>query len=49
MEASKNPSGPKLIVSTVRGTLSQSQIKRVPAIFYCTEAGSEPVRMKGLK
>jgi len=30
--------------STTRGTVSEDQLKRVPAIFYRTEAGSEPVR-----
>ena len=30
--------------STVRGTLNRSRFKRVPAIFYRTEAGNEPVR-----
>jgi phage-related protein len=44
VEASKTPSVPKLIPSTTHGTLAQDQIKRVPAIFYRTEAGSEPVR-----
>ena len=44
MEASKTPSVPKLMPSTTHGTLAQDQIKRVPAIFYRTEAGSEPVR-----
>jgi phage-related protein len=33
-----------LIESTARGTLSEDRFKRVPAIFYRTEAGSEPVR-----
>ncbi len=44
MEESKKPSASKLIEGTSRGTLSQVQIKRVPAIFYRTEAGREPVR-----
>jgi len=30
--------------STVRGTVGRDQLKRIPAIFYRTEAGSEPVR-----
>lgn len=30
--------------STARGTLSASEMKRVPAIFYRTESGREPVR-----
>jgi phage-related protein len=29
---------------TTDGTLGDEQIKRIPAIFYRTEAGSEPVR-----
>lgn len=29
---------------TARGTLAKDQLKRVPVIFYRTEAGSEPVR-----
>jgi phage-related protein len=44
VEESKKPSASKLIEGTSRGTLSQVQIKRVPAIFYRTEAGREPVR-----
>ena len=34
----------KLLESTARGTISKDQLKRVPAIFYRTEAGSEPLR-----
>jgi phage-related protein len=34
----------KLLESTARGTITKDQLKRVPAIFYRTEAGSEPVR-----
>jgi phage-related protein len=30
--------------STARSTLKKDQLKRVPVIFYRTEAGSEPVR-----
>jgi phage-related protein len=30
--------------STTRGTLDKNQFKRIPVIFYRTEAGSEPVR-----
>jgi phage-related protein len=30
--------------STARGTLKSEKLKRVPAIFYRTEAGREPVR-----
>lgn len=30
--------------STVRGTLASHGLKRVPAIFFRTEAGNEPVR-----
>jgi len=33
-----------LLKSTSRGTLSTTQLKRVPAIFYRTESGNEPVR-----
>jgi phage-related protein len=29
---------------TAHGTLAKDQLKRVPVIFYRTEAGSEPVR-----
>jgi phage-related protein len=39
-----NPSASELLKSTTRGTLSKDQLKRVPAIFYRTEAGSEPLR-----
>jgi phage-related protein len=38
------PSASKLIKSTSRGTVEKDLLKRVPAIFYRTEAGSEPVR-----
>ena len=38
------PSASKLIESTARGTVGRDQLKRTPAIFYRTEAGSEPVR-----
>jgi phage-related protein len=31
--------------STAHGTVDRNQLKRVPAIFYRTEAGSEPVRI----
>jgi phage-related protein len=34
----------KLLESTACGTITKDQLKRVPAIFYRTEAGSEPVR-----
>jgi len=34
----------KLLIGTTRGTLGKDQLKRIPAIFYRTEAGSEPVR-----
>jgi phage-related protein len=30
--------------STSRGTLDEGGLKRVPAVFYRTEAGNEPVR-----
>lgn len=40
----ENPSASELLKSTTRGTLSKDQLKRVPAIFYRTEAGSEPLR-----
>ena len=30
--------------STTRGTIGTDQLKRIPAIFYRTEAGSEPLR-----
>ena len=39
-----NPSASELLKSTTRGTVSKDQLKRIPAIFYRTEAGSEPVR-----
>jgi phage-related protein len=39
-----HPTASKLIESTTHGTLSKGQFKRVPAIFYRTEAESEPVR-----
>src|SRR5580693_6468246 len=29
---------------TTRGTLSRENLKRVPAVFFRTEAGNEPVR-----
>jgi phage-related protein len=35
---------PKLLESTTHGTIGKDRLKRVPAIFYRTEAGSEPVR-----
>jgi protein phosphatase len=35
----------KSIGRTARGALGKDQLKRVPAIFYRTEAGSEPVRV----
>ena len=31
-------------MSTAHGTISKDQLKRVPAIFFRTEAGNEPVR-----
>jgi phage-related protein len=34
----------ELLKSTTRGTVNKDQFKRVPAIFYRTEAGSEPLR-----
>jgi phage-related protein len=34
----------KLLQSTTHGTVGKDQLKRIPAIFYRTEAGSEPVR-----
>ncbi len=37
-----DPSGSKS--STIRGTLSRTGLKRVPAIFFRTTAGNEPVR-----
>ena len=41
----KNQNVAKLPKSTLRGTVSASRlIKRIPAIFFQTEAGSEPVR-----
>lgn len=39
-----NSSASELLKSTARGTVSKDQLKRVPAIFYRTEAGSEPLR-----
>lgn len=39
-----DPPKPTLKESTTRGTVAEDQFKRVPAIFYRTEAGSEPVR-----
>jgi len=42
--ARNKPAGPKLLLSTARGTVVVDRIKRVPAIFYRTETGSEPVR-----
>ena len=30
--------------STLRGTLKESQLKRIPALFYQSESGNEPVR-----
>jgi phage-related protein len=35
---------PKRTESTAHGTLQKEQFKRIPAIFFRTEAGSEPVR-----
>ena len=35
----------KFAKSTARGTLQEEQLKRIPAIFYRTEAGNEPVRV----
>jgi phage-related protein len=40
----QDPTELKLLKSTTRGTVSKDQLKRIPAIFYRTEAGSEPVR-----
>ena len=40
----QDPTKLKLLKSTAHGTVSKDQLKRVPAIFYRTEAGSEPVR-----
>ena len=40
----EHSSASELLKSTTRGTLSKDQFKRVPAIFYRTEAGSEPLR-----
>ncbi|MGA9069016.1 MAG: type II toxin-antitoxin system RelE/ParE family toxin [Terracidiphilus sp.] len=40
----QDPTKLKLLESTARGTVSEDQLKRIPAIFYRTEAGSEPVR-----
>jgi phage-related protein len=40
----ENPAAPKLIASTTHGTIGKDRLKRVPAIFYRTEAESEPVR-----
>jgi phage-related protein len=40
----EDPTTSRLIASTARGTISKDWLKRVPAIFYRTEAGSEPVR-----
>ena len=40
----ENPAAPKSIGSTSRGTVDKTPMKRVPAIFYRTEAGTEPVR-----
>lgn len=31
-------------MSTTRGTLRQERLKRIPAFFFRTEAGTEPVR-----
>lgn len=39
-----NSSASELLKSTTRGTVSKDQLKRVPAIFYRTEAESEPLR-----
>ncbi|MFY9852797.1 MAG: type II toxin-antitoxin system RelE/ParE family toxin [Terracidiphilus sp.] len=39
-----NPSSSRLPKSTTRGTVDKDQLKRIPAIFYRTEAGNEPVR-----
>lgn len=38
------PTESTLLKSTTRGTVGKDQLKRIPAIFYRTEAGSEPVR-----
>ena len=38
-----NMSASDLLKSTTRGTVRGDQLKRVPAIFYRTEAGSEPL------
>jgi phage-related protein len=40
----ENQAASKLIASTAHGTIGKDQLKRVPAIFYRTEAGSEPLR-----
>ena len=40
----EDPAGSKLLKSTIHGTVDKDQLKRIPAIFYRTEAGSEPVR-----
>ena len=40
----KDDASLKLTKRTARGTLSPDRLKRVPAIFFRTEAGSEPVR-----
>ena len=40
----EDPTGSKLPKGTTHGTVSKDQLKRIPAIFYRTEAGSEPVR-----
>ena len=34
----------KLTLRTARGTFQEGSLKRIPAIFFRTEAGSEPVR-----
>jgi len=39
-----NQPASKLLKSTICGTVNKDQLKRIPAIFYRTEAGSEPVR-----
>ncbi len=43
MKHSVNRTAP-LTKGTVHGTYEMGQLKRVPAFFYRTEAGSEPVR-----
>lgn len=43
MKKEIRPSFP-LTESTARGTLKETQLKRVPALFYRSESGNEPVR-----